>query len=285
MKPPTVDPAPVLEEYLALNPLERLLCLLDLETIDRDLYRGFHPPDRNKRLFGGQIIAQALIAAIRTVDDDRLPHSLHAYFLRPGDPTTPALFEVDRIRDGKSFTTRRIKVIQNGKAIFNMDCSFQVNEEGLSHQMDGPSFSAPDETKMVPGLKTRPFLSFREDHKKLLIEEPQEPEQNVWIKANGTAPDDPRLHMALRAYQSDEALLGTARMPHRGQYDRERMQVASLDHSIWFHAEVNVNDWLLYSLDSPAAEGARGYTRGSVYGESGQLVASCMQEGLIRLHS
>ena len=280
-----VDAAPVLEDYLALNPLERLLCLLDLETIDRDLYRGFHPPDRNKRLFGGQIIAQALIAAIRTVDDDRLPHSLHAYFLRPGDPTTPALFEVDRIRDGKSFTTRRIKVIQNGKAIFNMDCSFQVSEAGLSHQMAGPSFSAPDEEKMVPGLKTRPFLSFREDHKKLLIEEPQEPEQNVWIKANGTAPDDPRLHMALLAYQSDEALLGTARMPHRGQYDRERMQVASLDHSIWFHAEVNVNDWLLYSLDSPAAEGARGYTRGSVYSESGQLVASCMQEGLIRLHS
>ena len=280
-----VDAAPVLEEYLALNPLERLLRLLDLEAIDRDLYRGFHPPDRNKRLFGGQIIAQALIAAIRTVEDDRLPHSLHAYFLRPGDPTTPALFEVDRIRDGKSFTTRRIKVIQNGKAIFNMDCSFQVSEEGLSHQMDGPSFSAPDEAKMVPGLKTRPFLSFREDHKKLLIEEPQEPEQNVWIKANGTAPDDPRLHMALLAYQSDEALLGTARMPHRGQYDRERMQVASLDHSIWFHAEVNVNDWLLYSLDSPAAEGARGYTRGSVYSESGQLVASCMQEGLIRLHS
>ena len=138
---------------------------------------------------------------------------------------------------------------------------------------------------MVPGLKTRPFLSFREDHKKLLVEEPQEPEQNVWIKANGTAPDDPRLHMALLAYQSDEALLGTARMPHRGQYDRERMQVASLDHSIWFHAEVNVNDWLLYSLDSPAAEGARGYTRGSVYSESGRLVASCMQEGLIRLHS
>ena len=147
-----VDAAPALEDYLALNPLERLLCLLDLETIDRDLYRGFHPPDRNKRLFGGQVIAQALIAAIRTVDDDRLPHSLHAYFLRPGDPTTPALFEVDRIRDGKSFTTRRIKVIQNGKAIFNMDCSFQVSEEGLSHQMDGPSFSAPDEAKMVPGL-------------------------------------------------------------------------------------------------------------------------------------
>ena len=280
-----VDAAPVLEDYLALNPLERLLCLLDLETIDRDLYRGFHPPDRNKRLFGGQIIAQALIAAIRTVDYDRLPHSLHAYFLRPGDPTTPAIFEVDRIRDGKSFTTRRIKVIQNGKAIFNMDCSFQVGEEGLSHQMDGPNFSAPDETKMAPGLKTRPFLSFREDHKKLLVEKPQEPVQNVWIKANGTAPDDPRIHMALLAYQSDEALLGTARMPHRGQYDRERMQVASLDHSIWFHSIFNVNDWLLYSLDSPAAEGARGYTRGSVYGEGGQLVASCMQEGLIRLHS
>jgi len=138
---------------------------------------------------------------------------------------------------------------------------------------------------MVEGLKMRPFLSFREDHKRLLVEEPQEPEQNVWIKANGEAPMDQRLHMALLAYESDEALLGTARMPHRGRYDRDRMQVASLDHSIWFHQPVNVNDWLLYSLDSPAAEGARGYTRGTVYTRDGQLVASCMQEGLIRLHS
>ncbi|MEK9964546.1 MAG: acyl-CoA thioesterase II [Betaproteobacteria bacterium] len=222
---------------------------------------------------------------MNTVEEDRLPHSLHAYFLRPGDPSTPALFEVDRIRDGKSFTTRRIKVIQNGQAIFNMDTSFHVREEGLSHQVDGPNFSPPDEAKMVEGLKMRPFLSFREDHKRLLIEEPQEPEQNVWIKANGEAPMDQRLHMALLAYESDEALLGTARMPHRGRYDRDRMQVASLDHSIWFHQPVNVNDWLLYSLDSPAAEGARGYTRGTVYTSDGQLVASCMQEGLIRLHS
>jgi len=277
--------APKLEEYLALNPLDRLLRLLDLEVIDRDLFRGFHPPDRNKRLFGGQIIAQALVAAMNTVEEDLLPHSLHAYFLRPGNPGTPALFEVDRIRDGKSFTTRRIKVLQNGQAIFNMDTSFHVREEGLSHQVDGPNFSPPDEAKMVEGLKMRPFLSFREDHKRLLIEEPQEPEQNVWIKANGEAPMDQRLHMALLAYESDEALLGTARMPHRGSYDRDRMQVASLDHSIWFHQPVNVNDWLLYSLDSPAAEGAKGYTRGTVYTSDGQLVASCMQEGLIRLHS
>ena len=200
-------------------------------------------------------------------------------------PLVPAIFEVERIRDGKSFNTRRIKVIQSGKAIFNMDVSFQVSETGLHHQDPMPDLSPPDENKMVAGLKQRPFLSFRQDHKRLLAETPQDPTQQLWIKANGEAPDDPRIHLALLAYESDEALLGTARMPHRGKYQRESMQVASLDHSIWFHAPVDVNDWLLYCVDSPAAEGARGYTRGSIYSASGKLVASCMQEGLIRLHS
>ena len=276
---------PTVASFAKLGPLERLLVLLDLEPIDRDLFRGFHPPDRKRRLFGGQIIAQALVAAMRTTPEDRLPHSLHAYFLRPGDPLVPAIFEVDRIRDGKSFTTRRIKVVQSGKAIFNMDVSFHVSEVGLHHQDPMPDLSPPDESKMVAGLKQRPFLSSRQDHKRLLAETPQDPTQQLWIKANGQAPDDPRIHLALLAYESDEALLGTARMPHRGKYQRESMQVASLDHSIWFHAPVDVNDWLLYCVDSPAAEGARGYTRGSVYAASGKLIASCIQEGLIRLHS
>jgi acyl-CoA thioesterase-2 len=276
---------PTIASFSSLGPLERLLRLLDLEPIDRDLFRGFHPPDRNRRLFGGQVIAQALVAAMRSTPLDRLPHSLHAYFLRPGDPSVPAIFEVDRIRDGKSFTTRRIKVVQSGKAIFNMDVSFHIEEPGLAHQDPMPDFSPPDEAKMVEGLKQRPFLSFREDHKRLLSETPQDPSQQLWIKANGKVPEDPRIHLALLAYESDEALLGTARMPHRGQYRREKMQVASLDHSIWFHAPVSVSEWLLYCVDSPAAEGARGYTRGSVFTADGKLIASCMQEGLIRLHS
>ncbi len=267
------------------SPLSELLELLDLEPIEHNLYRGFHPVGRTRRLFGGQIIAQALMAACRTVDEGRLPHSLHAYFLRPGDPAIPALFEVERIREGKSFTTRRIVVIQHGKAIFNMDVSFQVPETGLEHQLAMPALVPPDEAKLPDSLRQRPFLSFREDHRRLSFERPQAPMQQIWLKANGTAPDDVRLNMALLAYQSDEALLGTARMPHRGSFERANMQVASLDHCLWFHHPVNVNDWLLYSLESPAAAAARGYTRGTIHSADGKLVASCMQEGLIRLRT
>jgi acyl-CoA thioesterase-2 len=267
------------------TPFEELLDLLDLETIEHNLFRGYHPVGRTRRLFGGQVIAQALIAAIKTVPDDRLPHSLHAYFLRPGNPAVPALFKVERIRDGRSFTTRRIVVVQSGKPIFNMDASFQVEEDGLSHQLEMEDLSPPDESTIVEGLKQRPFLSWREDHKRLLVEAPQEPIQHIWTKANGISPADHRLNMALLAYQSDDALLGTSRMPHRGSFKRENMQVASLDHSIWFHRPVNVSDWLLYSLTSPAAGGARGYTQGTIHTAEGDLVASCMQEGLIRLRS
>ncbi len=166
-----------------------------------------------------------------------------------------------------------------------MDASFQVAEEGLSHQLDMPDLTPPDEETIAEGLKQRPFLSWRQDHRRLLVESPQEPVQHIWIKANGVAPEDPRLNMVLLAYESDEALLGTSRMPHRGSFNRENMQVASLDHSIWFHRQVNVNDWLLYSLNSPAAGGARGYTQGTIHTSGGDLVASCMQEGLIRVRA
>lgn len=197
-------------------------------------------------------------------------------------PSIPALFEVEHIREGRSFATRRILVVQNGKAIFAMDASFHAPEAGLEHQVEMQAFSPPDESKLVDGLKQRPFLSWREDHKRLLTREPQAPVQHIWIKSNGPVPTDARLNMALLAYQSDEALLGTSRLPHRGKYDSSRTQIASLDHSIWFHRPINLNDWLLYSLDSPAACAARGYTRGTIYTAEGQLVASCMQEGLIR---
>ena len=267
-----------------LPPFDELVALLDLERIDSNLFQGHHPASRRKRLFGGQIVAQSLMSAALTVNNDHLPHSLHAYFLKAGDWRIPAVFEVERIRDGRSFTTRRVVVVQNGEAIFNMDASFHCVEPGLEHQFrTPPDYSPPDENKIVKALKQRPFLSFREHHKTLLAPEPQAPEQYVWIKANGEAPNDPLLNMALLAYQSDEALLGTARLPHRGSYNHESMQVASLDHSLWFHHPVSVNDWLLYALDSPSASHARGYTRGEVYTADGLLVASCMQEGLMRM--
>ncbi len=266
------------------SPFEELVELLDLEVIEHNLYRGHHPAARKKRLFGGQIIAQSLVAAARTVVDDHLPHSLHAYFLRPGDWRVPAVFEVDRIRDGKSFSTRRVKVIQDGQAIFNMDASFHRVEPGLEHQLEVPEgFSPPTDDKIIDSLKEKPFISWREDHRAKMEEVPQVPEQHVWIKANGEAPSDPLLNMALLAYQSDEALLSTARLPHRGKYSRENMQAASLDHSLWFHHPVDVNEWLLYAVDSPSSSHSRGYNRGEIYTADGKLIASCMQEGLMRL--
>jgi acyl-CoA thioesterase-2 len=257
---------------------------LDLESIEHNLFLGHHPSSRKRRLFGGQIIAQSLVASARTVEDCYLPHSLHAYFLKPGDWRVPAVFEVERIRDGRSFCTRRVVVIQQGSAIFNMDVSFHKQEGGFTHQLrDSIAYSVPNEQAMADGLKQRPFMSFTENYKAKLERVPQTPDQHVWFKANGNAPDSLLLNMALLAYQSDEALLGTARLPHRGNYAHENMQVASLDHSIWFHQPLGVGDWLLYSLDSPSSSNARGYTRGEIYTPEGVLVASCMQEGLMRM--
>ena len=267
-----------------VTPFEELIQLLDLETIEHNQFRGHHPPARERQLFGGQIIAQSLIAAARTVADDYLLHSLHAYFLRPGGWRVLAVFEVELIRDGRSFCTRRVVVIQQGAAIFNMDVSFHKREQGLTHQLRELSgYSPPDEQAMVDGLKQRPFLSFTENYKAKLEQAPQTPEQHVWFKANGHAPVSVLLNMALLAYQSDEALLGTARLPHRGSYEHANMRVASLDHSIWFHRPLSVGEWLLYSLDSPSSGHARGYTRGEIYTSEGVLVASCMQEGLMRM--
>ncbi|MEX0942024.1 MAG: acyl-CoA thioesterase II [Pseudomonadales bacterium] len=267
------------------TPLGELIKLLDIEKIEENLYRGFHPKGRKHRLFGGQIIAQALVAATRTVPGERLVHSLHAYFLRPGDPNVPALFEVDRIRDGKSFTTRRIKVIQSGQAIFNMDASFQRPEQGLEHAFPMPELSPPDDAALPAEILTGPFISFREDHKRMQDETPQEPRQQIWFKTNGPVPADPILHTALLAYESDSALLSTSRLPHRGSFAREKMQMASLDHTLWFHRPVNIDEWLVYCLDSPSAAGARGFNRGTIYSADGQLVASCHQEGLMRIWS
>jgi acyl-CoA thioesterase-2 len=266
--------------------LGALLDLLDLEQIEKYLFRAYHPEGRRGRLFGGQIMAQALRAAAHTVPEERSVHSLHGYFLRPGDPSIPALIDVEPIRDGRSFSTRRIVVIQHGQAIFNMDASFQIAEPGLSHQVEMPERRAPT-LEMVPDeLKKAPFLGWRHDHKRLRSSENQPPYQDLWFKANGEVPDNPILHCCLAVYESDNALLGTARLPHRAVLNRERMQMASLDHAMWFHrrpvAEWRADNWLLYTLDAPSASAARGYNRGFIFSDSGMLVATTMQEGLMR---
>lgn len=264
------------------TPLEELIRLLDIEQIEENLFRARHPAGRTHRLFGGQIIAQSLVAAARTVDVDRPVHSLHAYFLRPGDPSVPAVIDVERIRDGHSFTTRRVVVIQKGEAIFNMDASFQVMEDGLHHAFPMPKLLPPRDDEIPDSIRGEPFISFQVDYEKMLSDAPQVPHKDIWLKANGPVPDDPLVHTALLAYESDSSLLGTARLPHRGNFRRDRLQMASLDHAMWFHAPLRVDDWLLYGMESPASGGARGYNRGSIFAADGRLVASCMQEGLMR---
>ena len=266
--------------------LAALLELLTLERIDANLFRAFHPKDRQHRLYGGQIMAQALRAAAHTVPEERFVHSLHGYFLRPGDPTVPALIDVDPIRDGRSFSTRRVVVIQHGQAIFNMDASFQVAEPGLTHQVDMPDRRPPTEDMVPEEMRTWAFLGWRHDHRRLSSSEAQPPYQDMWFRANGELPDDPVLHACLAVYESDNALLGTARLPHRDVMVRERMQMASLDHAMWFHAKPvadwRADQWLLYSLDAPSASQSRGYNRGMIFTADGRLVISTMQEGLMR---
>lgn len=267
--------------------LRELVNLLDLERIERDLFRAWHPVGRQGRLYGGQIMAQALKAAICTTADDRPPHSLHGYFLRPGDPAVPVLIDVERIRDGRSFSTRRVVVIQHGQAIFNLDVSFQVAEPGLTHQQDMPDLEPPAEGRVPQALRAAPFTAWRHEYKTLLDEtKPHPPHQHVWFKASGALPDDPALHTCLMVYESDNALLSTGRLPHRGAYVRERMQMASLDHAMWFHQPPleawRADDWLLYALDSPSSSQCRGYNRGLIFTREGRLVASTMQEGLMR---
>ena len=266
--------------------LTELLELLTLERLDTNLFRAFHPAGREHRLYGGQIMAQALRAAAYTVPEDRFVHSLHGYFLRPGDPGIPALIDVEPIRDGRSFSTRRIVLIQHGQAIFNMDASFQVTEKGLEHQFDMPAREPPTDDRVPREMRDWTFLGWRHDHKRLSSNVAQPPAQDLWFRANGRVPDDPILHACLAVYESDNALLGTARLPHRDVMVRERMQMASLDHAMWFHSapltDWRVDDWLLYALDAPSASAARGYNRGMIYTAAGRLVASTMQEGLMR---
>eukprot|EP00873_Tetraselmis_striata_P024467 jgi/Tetstr1/444731/TSEL_032579.t1 len=253
-----------------------------------------------QRVFGGQVIGQSLVAASRTVPEERGVHSLHAYFLRPGDPAVPIIYEVDRIRDGGSFTTRRVVAIQHGHAIFSMSASFQKHEEGLEHQMTMPEVTAPEELPSEAELKEK-FLAHAPEPVRRYWERDRPielrpvdlthyfsrkkltPAQNVWVRASASLPDDPRIHSCVLAYASDMTLLDTALFAHGTSVFDPKLQVASLDHAMWFHRPFRADEWLLYSEDSPSASGGRGFTRGALYDRAGHLVASVAQEGLIRM--
>ena len=279
--------------------LDELLALLELEALEVNLFRGLSPHEDRQRVFGGQVAAQALVAAGRTVGDDRPVHSLHAYFLRPGDPNVPIVYEVDRIRDGKSFTTRRVVAIQHGRAIFNLAASFQVVENGPDHQMPMPAVPDPDELptwqqrvepyleRLGPDLaqwlvRERPIDSRPVDDPRWLDPTPREPEQDVWIKANGALPTAPLIHECVVAYASDLTLLDTAMFPHAISYREQQYMIASLDHAMWFHRPFRADEWLLYHQTSPNASRARVLAQGSIFCRDGTLAITVIQEGLIR---
>ena len=278
--------------------LDALVELLDLEAIEVNIFRGLSPDEDRQRVFGGQVAGQALVAAGRTVDPTRMVHSLHAYFLRPGDPRVPIVYDVDRIRDGRSFTTRRVVAIQHGKAIFNLAASFQIDEPGPTHQVPMPDVPDPESLptfreRMEPYKdmlgdwyeRDRPLDSRHITRTPLerAPDEPLPPRQQLWFKTNGELPDDPLLHACIVAYESDFTLLDTALLPIgiRSWNDGTTM-MASLDHAMWFHRPFRADDWLLYDQDSPTAYGARGFARGQIFTRDGRLVVSVVQEGLIR---
>ena len=277
--------------------VDDLIALLDLEAIEVNIFRGTSPDVDAQRVFGGQVAGQALVAAARTVEDDRSVHSLHAYFLRPGDPTVPILYEVDRIRDGRSFTTRRVVAIQHGKAIFNLQASFHIHETGLEHEAPMPA-DVPD-AESLPDFKQRwepwsemlgewyqrdrPIDTRTVDWQPLDRTRPLPPHQQVWLRADGVLPDDPVLHACILTYASDMTLLDTTLLPHAVGAVEKDVMMASLDHAMWFHRPFRADEWLLYAQDSPSASGGRGIGRGSIYTREGHLAVTVVQEGLIRV--
>ncbi|AQP99939.1 MULTISPECIES: acyl-CoA thioesterase II [Pseudoalteromonas] len=279
--------------------LDDLLSLLTLEEIEQGLYRGQSQDLGFGAVFGGQVMGQALSAAKETLPEGRIVHSLHSYFLRPGDPAKPIVYDVETIRDGKSFSTRRVKAIQYGKPIFYMTASFQGKEDGLSHQATMPDVPEPEEL--------RSSLEFYQEHashipeairnkfiREMPIEmrpvtfhnpfkpEAMEPVKHIWFKANGDMPDDQRIHNYLLAYASDFEFLPTALQPHGVSFMQPNMQVATIDHAMWFHRPFRMDDWILYSIDSPIASSGRGLVRGQFFDRLGNLIASTMQEGVMR---
>jgi acyl-CoA thioesterase-2 len=278
------------------TPVEDLIQLLDLEQIEVNIFRGTQPKEVNldlQRVFGGQVAGQALVAAARTVEPDRSVHSLHAYFLRPGDTSIPILYDVDHIRDGSSFTTRRVVAIQHGKAIFNLQASFQVHEEGFEHHLPMPDVPPPDELPTYEerwaeaGFGIDPperGIDMRHVEPPVYTDAVAEPRfgQHVWIRVKAPLPDDPILHTCALVYASDLTLMDTTLLPHGRSHLGTRVQMASLDHAMWFHRSFRADEWLLYAVQSPAASGARGISEGKIYDLGGNLVASVVQEGLIR---
>ena len=279
--------------------LDQLVSLLSMETIEENLFRGASQDLGFRQLFGGQVLGQALSAASQTVDGERQANSLHGYFLRAGDAKKPVVYQVERVRDGGSFSTRRVTAIQNGQTIFTCSASFHQQEEGFRHQTEMPDVPQPED--LIPEEELSPRLAkalSQEKREKMLrakaietrpvqVLDPLHPAlsapiKQVWFKAAGVLPSSPALHKYLLAYASDFGLLTTSLLPHGASIWQPHMQVASLDHSIWFHEEVCLDDWLLYSMDSPWSGNSRGFARGSIYTRDGRLVASVAQEGLTR---
>jgi acyl-CoA thioesterase-2 len=280
--------------------VEELVALLELERLEENLFRGQSRDIGTKYVFGGQVLGQALSAAQRTTFANRSVHSLHAYFLRAGDIETPIIYDVERARDGKSFSTRRVTAIQHGERIFVMSASFQVDEDGAEHQLSMPEVPKPEDLAPAEPIDpsklahvsaklqrwlglTGPF-EFRHVWPRDELKVPKRPPlQHVWFRLVDRIGDDPSLHRAMLAYASDFHLIGTATLPHGISYLHGNVQMASLDHALWFHRPFRVDEWLLYSCDSPSAQGARGLARGMIYATDGRLVASTAQEGLIRI--
>jgi acyl-CoA thioesterase-2 len=281
--------------------VQEVLDILDLEPLEVNLFRGRSPQSRWQRVFGGQVIGQALVAACRTVEDvaARPPHSLHAYFLLGGDPKVPIIYEVDRIRDGKSFTTRNVKAIQHGRAIFSMAVSFHLSEPGLAHQVKMPEVPKPDALPSDEELKERIYpllpeparryyererpIEFRPvEFSRYLGEKSENGRFDIWIRATGRLPDEPAIHQCVLAYASDMMLLDAALIPHGRSVFSEDIMAASLDHALWFHRPFRADEWLLYAQDSPSLADSRGFSRGLIFASDGTLVASVAQEGLLR---
>jgi acyl-CoA thioesterase-2 len=275
-----------------------LLQHLTLERLDENLYRGESRDTGGHHLFGGQVLGQSLIAASQTVEG-RGAHSMHGYFLRPGDKKVPVIYEVDRIRNGRSYTTRRVVAIQHGQPIFNMSASFQVREEGIEHQIEMPDVPGPDglpdmtellrqareevSEKLSRFLARQRPIEFRPiDPTDPFEPDPRPPFRQIWFRADAILPDDPAIHKAMLAYASDYSLLGTALLPHALTFLQGTIRAASLDHAMWFHREFRMDEWLLYAMDSPSASHGRGFSRGNFFNRDGRLVASVTQEGMIR---
>lgn len=287
------------DSYGAQSAVDDLVTLLDLERIEERIFRGQSPDDMRQRVFGGQVAGQALVAATRTVEHG-IVHSLHSYFLRPGDPTIPIVYEVEIIRDGRSFSTRRVNAIQHGQSIFHLTASFHIAEAGFDHQFEAPTGMPAPET--LPDFNTRNVDRRDElgdwysrprpidtryvgpDETERARGERLPPHQTVWMRADGALPDNPVLHQCVLTYASDMTLLDTANLPHGQWFLSGDLMMASLDHAMWFHRPFRADEWFLYVQDTPSSSGARGLARGLIY-QNNELVVSVVQEGLVRLLS